>query len=480
MNETRTSRREFLTTTGAAGLALTGLSRCAHDSSPIEQYGKRPNLIVLVTDDQRWDAMGCMGNPIIHTPNMDRLADDGVLFTNNFCTTSICMTSRATIFSGLYSRCHGIQSFRQPFTDEAFELTYPMLLREAGYRTGFVGKWGLGGPLPEDQFDFFDGFSGQGQYFHDVNGEEVHLTEILGNKSVRFLNECSPEQPFCLSVSFKAPHVKDGAPDPFQYDPIYADLYSDVEIPEPKTASERHFSMLPDFIRNSEGRTRWERRFANPSLHQHSVKGYYRLITGVDAVVGRILDALQRSGLDENTVILYTSDNGFFLGEHGLAGKWLMYEESIRTPLIIRDPRLPSRLHGLRRPEMTLSVDIARTLLELAGAQIPLSMQGKSLVPLVQGRNPSWRDEWFYDHLYGHGGKIPMSEGIRTERWKYIRYIDQNPVYEELFDLKNDPFEEHNIVPNRRYTAILEQLRERNQAWLQIMRDWNKRWGTES
>ena len=480
MTETRTTRREFLKTTGTAGLALTGLSGCAHDSREAVSRRKRPNLIVLLTDDQRWDAMGCMGNPIIQTPNMDRLAEQGVLFTNNFVTTSICMTSRATIFSGLYSRSHTINSFSQPFTDEMLQQTYPVLLRNAGYRTGFIGKWGLGGPLPEDKFDVFEGFSGQGQYFHEINGETVHLTELLGDKSLDFLDGCSDDQPFCLSVSFKAPHVKDGAPDPFQFDPLYSDLYADIKIPRPKTATEYHFSLLPDFIRHSEGRTRWERRFSSPELYQHSVKGYYRLLTGVDTVVGRILQRLEEHGLDDNTVILYTGDNGFFLGEHGLAGKWLMYEESIRTPLIIRDPRLPVSLRGQQRSDMTLNVDYARTLLDLAGVEIPPAMQGRSLVPLINGKRVSWRNEWFYDHLYGHGGKIPMSEGIRTERWKYIRYVDQTPVYEELFDLKNDPFEEHNLVPIRRHTTILAQLRERHRAWLENFDKWNKTWAAKS
>jgi arylsulfatase A-like enzyme len=421
----------------------------------------RPNLILFLTDDQRWDTLGCMGNPIIHTPNLDRLATQGVLFTNNFCTTSICMSSRASVFTGMYSRRHQINDFSQPLPDDLFVRTYPLLLRKAGYRTAFVGKWGLGGALPEKEFDFFDGFPGQGQYFHTVEGKTLHLTRLLTDKAIGFLRGCSSEQPFCLSVSFKAPHVQDNHPRQFLYNPVFEELYKDTVIPVPKTADPRYFNSLPEFIRQSEGRTRWQRRFSSPELFQEMVKGYYRLITGVDVAIGKIMTAIEEMGLYHDTVILFTSDNGFYLGEHGLAGKWLMHEESIRTPLIIRDPRLPLPMRGRRCEEMALNVDIAPTLLDFARVAIPRGVQGRSLRPLLAGAPIPWREEWFYEHLYGHGGKIPRSEGVRTRNWKYVRYLDAEPPYEELYNLKDDVSEENNLVPGGACEAILAQLRGR-------------------
>ena len=457
------TRREFIAQTGLAAAFLTsGRSAKALSQQPDERKRTtRPNLILFVTDDQRWDTLGCTGNPIVHTPHIDRLAAAGVLFMNNFCTTSICMSSRASIFTGMYSRRHQINSFDQPLPDNLFTQTYPALLRKAGYRTGFVGKWGLGGPLPENEFDSFDGFPGQGQYFHTVEGKTVHLTRLLTDKAIRFLHRCSGEQPFCLSVSFKAPHVQDGHPKQFLYDPAFEELYKDKTIPVPKTADPRYFQSLPEFIRQSEGRTRWQIRFSTPELFQEMVKGYYRLITGVDVAVGRIMAALEEMSLDQNTIIFYTSDNGFFLGEHGLAGKWLMCEESIRTPLIIRDPRLPLPMRGRRCEEMTLNVDIAPTLLDLAGVPIRAGVQGRSLRPLYQGAPISWRHDWFYEHLYAHGGKIPRSEGVRTREWKYVRYLDPDPPYEELYNLKDDPFEEKNLAPDGKCEPILAHLRSR-------------------
>ena len=453
------NRRQFL---GSAGTALAA-GMCAGQGSAHAGSERRPNIIVLVTDDQRWDSLSCMGTPVIQTPNLDRLAAEGVLFENNFCTTSICMSSRATILTGLHTRCHGINDFGQPPDDGLFERTYPVRLRAAGYRTGFVGKWGLGGPLPEERFDFFDGFSGQGKYFHGTEGETKHLTRLTGDKAVEFLGGCTEEKPFCLAVSFKAPHVQDQDPRQYLYDPAFEELFQDDTVPVPKTADPAFFDALPEFIRTSEGRKRWNVRFSNPEKFQTSVKGYYRLIYGVDAVVGRIRTALEQQGLDDNTVILFTSDNGIFLGERGLAGKWLMHEESIRVPLIVSDPRLPTG-NGTRRTQMTLLNDIAPTILDLAGLDIPSNVQGRSLLPVLGDADLPWRTEWFYEHPFEHP-RIPKNEGVRTERWKYIRYTETDPLFEELYDLENDPLEEHNLATDPSSAATLDHLRARCQAW---------------
>jgi len=461
----RQSRRRFLQNTSAAMLGAAAMPVWGNGGS------RRINLIVLVTDDHRWDCLGCMGHPILRTPNLDRLANDGVLFTNHFCTTSICMTSRATIFTGLYSRCHTIHSFNLSLPESLFPMSYPMALRSAGYRTGFIGKWGLGGDLPEKDFDYFKGFPGQGKYFHEINGQRVHLTRIMADQAEEFVQGCSPNQPFCLSVSFKSPHVQDGGFPPFQFDRALADFYEDEQIPVPRTATEAHFEALPEFIRISEGRVRWGHRFATPEMYQESVKDYLRLITGVDRAVGQILECLKRRGALDNTAILFTSDNGFFLGEHGLAGKWLMHEESIRVPMILWHPCLPQSRRGQSIDKMTLNIDIAPTILDLAGLEIPPWMQGRSLMPLASGDPAPWREEWFYEHLFKHP-TIPKNEGVRTERWKYIRYIAQDPICEELYDLDNDPVEEHNLVGSISHCQILDRLRTRRKKWIQSLENW--------
>jgi len=476
------TRRRFLACAGSAAAAAA--AKATTDTRDARANatagGERPNIIVLVTDDQRWDALGCMRNPVIHTPNLDRLATDGVLFVNNFCTTSICMVSRASIFTGLYKRSHKVDRFDQPLADPLFAHSYPVVLRDAGYRTGFIGKWGLGGALPESAFDYFDGFPGQGKYFHEQDGSVVHLTTIMADNAVEFLKGCSRDQPFCLSVSFKAPHVQDSDPRQFLYDPAFEHLYQDVAIPTAKTATQEYYDALPEFLKNTECRRRWQRRFATPEQAQQSLKGYYRLVSGVDHALGRIRAALEQCGLSDNTVILLTGDNGFFLGERGLAGKWLMYEESIRTPLIIHDARLPATLRGQRREEMALNIDVAPTVLDLAGIDIAMGVQGRSLVPLVKGRTVPWRTDWFYEHDYGPEELFPAVEGVRTGRWKYVRYVRREPDFEQLFDLANDPDEKHNLVSREQYRAVLQKLRDRWAAWRDQLERWqpgaSERW----
>jgi len=435
------------------------------------QRAERPNIIFFLTDDQRWDTLGCMGNPVIQTPNVDALAAKGVIFTNNFVTTSICMSSRASIFTGLYLRSHKINSFDTDFTPEQLARTYPLLLRQAGYRTGFIGKWGVGRTMPARDFDYFRGFPGQGRYFPKYPDTSVHLTELMGDQAIEFLRGCSPRQPFCLSISFKAPHVQDEDPRQFLYSPKSEHLYRDVEIPEPPTADPRFISMLPIEVQRSEARRRWAVRFSTPELYELSVKGYYRLITEVDTVVGRVVEQLERMKVADDTVIFFTSDNGFYLGEHGLAGKWFMHEESIRTPLVIYDPHLPRHLRGRKIPQMALNIDYAPTILDYAGVPNPPFMQGRSLIPLLYGKEVPWRQEWFYEHLYEHAW-IPRTEGVRTQTWKYTRYLDTQSVFEELFHLDKDPREEHNLAREERYQDRLEAMRERWRIWREALENW--------
>lgn len=446
------------------GLAV--LSLLTADTNQASETPTRPlNILFLLADDLRWNALGCLGDPVVQTPNLDRLARDGVRFQNHFVTTSICAVSRASIFSGQYERRHGIDDFAKSFSAAAWSNTYPARLRAAGYRTGFIGKFGVGEQMPVRAFDFWRGFPGQGSYFkkNDTN----HLTHLMGEDALEFLRGIKDGQLFCLSVSFKAPHCQDGATRQFPPDLRDETLYADAMVPVPRTATDELFAKLPSFAQDSEARRRWERRFATPEMFQRTLRDYYRLISGIDREVGRMLEVLRERGLAENTLIVFTSDNGFFFGERGLAGKWFMYEESLRVPLIVFDPTLPAAQRGRTVDAMTLNIDLAPTLLDYAGETIPPVMQGRSLRPLIAGREVPWRDEFFYEH-HTVARIIPPTEGVRMERWAYLRYVTPNPVVEELYDLAVDPLEEHNLAQDSAYTARLAELRAK---WEQYRHD---------
>ncbi len=449
------TRRQFIKT--SAGITAALLT-----SRKIIEAASRPNIIFLLTDDQRWNTLGCMGNTVIQTPNIDALAAAGVVFENAFVTTSICAPSRASYLSGQYVCRHGVNDFQKTLTDEQWHATYPALLREAGYATGFVGKYGVGSTMPEDRFDFWRGYAGQGKYEQtDANGNYKHQTQIDKEAALEFLRSYGGKQPFCLSVSFKAPHAQDGDPRQFIYEPRYENLYDSVEIVPPETAAEKYFQQFPDFFRNNnEGRNRWQIRFSNPELYQRMVRGYYRLITGVDRVVGAICTELEEKSLAENTVIVFASDNGFYLGDYGLAGKWYGHDPSIRIPMIICDPRLPDNYKGTRRQEMALNIDVAPTLLDIAGIPLPDAMQGQSLLPLLENKPAGCREDFYYEHTFEHPA-IPKSEGVVGIRYKYLRYYEQSPVYEELYDRETDPLETNNLAENPEHRELLEQLRLR-------------------
>ena len=460
------NRREFLNMvacgTAATAIPLAGCKSQLGKSSA--KPAKPPNIIFLLTDDQRADTMGCAGNSIIRTPNMDDMAKNGVMFTNAFVTTSICCSSRASIFAGQYTRRHGIDNFVKQFSPQAMSQTYPMLLKHAGYRIGFVGKYGVGQKgMPEEEYDYWKGWSGQGKYeLTDESGNYIHMTQVMSRDAREFLRGCSKDKPFCLSVSFKAPHVQDTDPRQFIYDRAFKDLYKDVTIPTPKTGDDKYWEEFPEFFKkNNEGRTRWKKRFSTPQMYQQMVKGYYRLITGVDIAIGQIRNEIRELGMDDNTIIILTGDNGFYLGEHGLAGKWYGHDESIHVPLVVYDPRLPANKRGRKISRMALNIDIAPTILSMAGLSVPGVMQGRDLSPLIDDKSIKWRKDFFYEHLFEYQDKIPKVEGIVSERFKYMRFIEAEPNYEQLFDLTNDPYEITNLATDPKYRRTLEKLRKR-------------------
>lgn len=443
-----------------------------------EVVSARPNIVFLMTDNQRWDALGCYGNAIIKTPNIDALATDGIRFSNAFCTTSICAASRASILTGQYRRTHGF-SFEEPaMTIDALGQSYPSVLKQAGYRTGFVGKIGvdLEPGAADKMFDyarFTQASDAKNPYYQKAaDGTLKHLTEVNGDYVVDFLRAAKDRQPFCLSVSFSAPHPEDDNKSQYIYDRHLEQLYRDAAIPPPPASDPRHFEQLPEFLRISMNRQRWFRRFDSPEKYQSMMKGMYRLISGVDVQVGRIVDELEVLGVSDNTIIVFTSDNGLITGEHGLTGIWLMYEPSIRLPLVIYDPRQPKERRGRVVPQLALNVDYAPTLLDMANVEIPGPMQGRSLVPLFNGEAVAdWPSDFFYEHFYRpshlktNKNNIPRSEGLRTKRWKYVHYFDEQPPFEQLFDLSNDPHEgtnlAANLAANPQHQVTLETLRQR-------------------
>jgi len=426
----------------------------------------RPNLLILLTDDQRWDAMGCAGNSFIQTPELDSLAEEGVLFTNGFVTSSICAASRASIFTGQYERAHGCNFNRRILLPEQLDHSYPVLLRRAGYHTGFIGKYGVGWRDREvegsELFDRWYGLYGQGVYFPKTHPGK-HLNQVMADQALGFLCQAPDDRPWCLSLSFKAPHSGKGYVG-YHSELDLQDLYADVTIPMPSTATQRHFDALPEFLRQGNARTNyWKQRFSTPELYQSTMRDYYRLITGTDRVIGKIRDALAERGMDQNTVILFLSDNGDMMGDYLLGGKQLVYDASIRVPMLALDPRIAPAAKGQRRTELVLNIDVAPTLLDLAGLPVPAIMQGRSLAPLIQGgRTAPWRTDFFCENNFCTPTQAyPMIEGVRTERWKYIRYTDVSPVVEELFDLKKDPHETKNLAGSNDHTQMLIRLRRR-------------------
>ncbi len=448
----------------AALLMLGATMGCQKDADSSQKQTQRPNIIFLLTDDQRWDAMGAMGNTIIQTPQMDRLARDGTLFKYAHVTTSICGTSRASLLTGQYERRHGVRNHGL-MSDEAIANGYPLLLKKNGYRIGFIGKYDLQG-APIESYNYWKGATGGSPKYDNVDeqGNYIHYTRMCENNALEFLRTNEDGQPFCLTVGFKAPHVQDADPRQFVPDPAYGGMYQDVVIPTPKTAGDEYFyGVFPEwFTTNNESRIRWKARFSTPELYQHSVKNYYRLIYGVDVALGSIRQELERQGLADNTIIIFMGDNGFYLGEHGLAGKWYGHQESIRVPLIYYDPRLPKKLRGQPSDDMVLNVDIAPTILDAAGVKPWEASQGKSFLPIVRGEKPDWRNEFFYEHRFHRPpdvSKIPKSEGVVTRKTKYLRYIESDPMFEELYDLERDPLETNNLATDPTHRDLLAKMR---------------------
>ncbi len=463
------TRREFLEAS-VAGLGALAISPRLPGGPG---NGGKPNILFILTDDQRFDTMGCAGNSIIKTPNIDRLAREGERFERSYVTTPICAASRASIFTGTFERTHGYTFTKPPLTRAFTSISYPVVLRKAGYRTGFVGKFGVAVEkgVEQEMFDFMKFTSLP--HVQTIGGIKRHMTEVEGESVVEFLRGAKPGQPFCLAWCPWAPHADDNNPQQYFWPPAVDDLYRDSRIPVPEMAAPAYYEAQPEFLKNTMSRTRWAWRFDTAEKYQTMVKGYYRMISGIDLVLGRIMTELERLGLDKNTIIIYTSDNGYFLGERGYADKWLMYDLSINVPLIVYDPRAPRRNRGLVKKDMILNIDLAPTIMDFAGAGIPSLIQGASLRPLLGRKRLAWRTEIFCEELWDHP-EIPQSECVRTERWKFIRY-PKHPEYVELFDLQVDPQEKCNLAGDPRHEAVLGEMGENCDRWIRELIDARKK-----
>jgi arylsulfatase len=437
---------------GCAVLAATALS-----GSTLGKDEKR-NVLVLYADDWRFDTLGCAGNPVVKTPNLDALAGRGVRFTQNCVTTAICGVSRATLFTGQWMSRHGNEGFN-PFKTP-WAQTYPGLLRDNGYWVGHVGKW-HNGKFPAENFDFGRSYAGR-HWMKEPDGTMIHVTQKNENDSLEFLKDRPKDKPFCLTVAFFATHAEDSNPKQFLPQPQSMSLYNDSPVPVPPNATDESWKRLPKFFdEENEGRNRWHWRFDTPEKYQEMMKNYYRLATEVDATCGKIIAELKAEGIYENTLVIFTTDNGYYHAEHGLADKWYPHQESIRVPLIIDDPRMPEGKRGTTDDDFTLSVDLAPTILAAVGIPAPKRMQGRDMAPLyLASEKPEWRTEFFYEHATLRDKDfIPASEALVRKDWKYFYWPDFG--VEQLFNITEDPREENDLIADPAQESRLAEMRAR-------------------
>lgn len=431
---------------------------------------KRPNILFILVDDQRFDSLGCAGHPVLQTPNIDRLAANGVRFENMFVTTSICMASRACIFTGLTETGHGYTGGGKPATPVIgadVDTSFPTLLRQAGYRTGFFGKQHVkfqeGNGAMDRMFDVQEKIGRKPYFKQQPDGSERHEAELIGDRSVEFLAAQPKDQPFCLYMSFNVSHAEDGDKRPgighFPWPKAVDGMYEDIDPAPPRLGDPKYFEALPGFMQESMNRDRWYWRWDTPEKYAINMRAYMRMLTGMDRVVGRVLEKLEEQRMADNTVVIYTADNGYYMGDRGLAGKWSHFDQSLRVPLIIYDPRLPKGQRNRVVAPPVLNIDLPASMLELAGLEVPEKYQGRSLLPVFNGKMPAdWRTDHFHEHHNNHPS-IPKWRGVRNERYSYARYYEEG--YEFLHDLEADPDQLKNFAGDPEYKQVLESLRAR-------------------
>ncbi len=476
---------------------------------------RRPNILFVFTDDHAYQAIGAYGSKINQTPNLDRLAREGMLFRECYVTNSICGPMRAVIQTGKYSHLNGFLVNGNRF--DGTQQTFPKLLQQAGYQTAVIGKWHLGTHMAPQGYDYSEVLKGQGPYYNppmlrDENGdgdrEQIdhvgYTTDIITDRTLHWLKEKRDgERPFMLMYQHKAPHRN------WQPGPDHLTKYDDVDIPEPptlfddyvgrgspaktqdmsieKTMTRRDLKLEPPGNLTDQQLEKWNAAYGPKNeafekmrltgrdlvrwKYQRYIKDYLRCIDSVDENVGRVLDYLDESGLAENTIVVYSSDQGFYLGEHGWFDKRWVYEESLRTPLIVRWPGTVEP--GTENRDLVSPLDFAETFLDVAGVEIPADMQGRSLAPLLQGERP---DDW-RESLYYHYYEFPGAHAVRRHyavvdgRYKLIHFYEDDLDEWELYDLKRDPYELTSVADHPKYAekrAELERELERLRQELEV------------
>lgn len=510
-----TNRREFIKKAGIGALAL-GSSQLMFNAC--QKKPEKPNILFIMSDDHAERAISCYNDELIKTPHIDRLASEGVRFTNSFVTNSICAPSRAVLLTGKYSHLNGLKDNRDEFDNT--QQTFPKLLQNTDYQTAMIGKWHL--KTEPIGFDYWNILKGQGKYynptFYQKDSEkkyEGYTTDIITDEAIKFLNSRDKNRPFCMLVHHKAPHRNFMAPIKYlgKYEdrdfPVPETFFDDYETREQTagTADMRIEDMFLTFDlklnpedyekqtgsgglgkiaeeprtyyldqMNAEQRKAWRAHYDRISeefeqadlsgkeltkwKYQRYMRDYLGCIKSVDDNVGRLLDYLDRKNLDDNTIVIYTSDQGFYTGEHGWYDKRFMYEESLSMPLLMR---YPAEIEASQvKEDIVLNLDFAPTILDYAEVDIPADMQGRSLQPLLMdGKSTDWRKSMYYHYYeYPHGWHLVKKHyGVRTHRYKLIHFYDDVDIW-EFYDLEKDPHELHNDYSDPAYADVIKKLKK--------------------
>lgn len=447
-------------------LSFLTLSLALCLSSLSSGASKPPNIVFFFADDQSTNTLGCYGNKVVKTPNIDRLAEQGTRFENAFVCQPICWVSRTTILTGLTGRSYGTKGNPELTRPAAVETLYSDILSKNGYRTGYFGKWHAKMPKGwkrEDHFDEFEAI-GRNPFFKKLpDGSLRHETELIVDRGIDFIKSQPKDKPFALNLWFNACHAEDSDRRPgigqFPWPKAVDGMYEDITISPPRLNDPAIFENLPDSLKTSITRERFFWRWNTPEKYQTNMRAYYRMVSGIDGAIGRFMTALDEAGLSDNTIIVYSADNGYLMGSRGLAGKWSHFEESTRVPLIISDPRVAAGKRGQVTDAAALNLDLPSTFLDWAGIKPPARYQGHSLKPIVSDKTPDdWRTETFHEH-FAVRSRIPAFEGIRNEQFKYCRYFDHDEEF--LHNLKADPDELVNLAEDPEYAKVLKEMRAR-------------------
>jgi arylsulfatase A-like enzyme len=461
-------RRNFLKTLGCGAVSLA-VHGCIGPFANSPQSSTRPNILFIMCDDHASHAISCYGSKINRTPNIDRLAKEGMRFENCFCTNSVCAPSRAVILTGKYSHLNGIVENYIRFNGA--QQTLPKLLKGGGYETAIIGKWHLGSD--PTGFEYWNILPDQGVYhnpkFIEMGVTRQHtgyVTDLITDFCINWIKQRQSDKPFFLMYHHKAPH-RDFSPDV-----SHVSMYKESEIPEPATFNDDYKTReqtagatdltVRDLLAESDVGEPIPENLTGDALkkwkYQHWIKRYLGCIASVDDNLGRMLDFLEAQGLAENTIVVYTSDQGFFLGDHGIIDKRFMYEESLRMPLIIRYPKeiAPSSVNN----NIVLNLDFAPTLLDFAGVSIPGDTQGESFREILRGKKlKNWRKSMYYHYYeYPYGWGVKRHYGVRTSRYKLIHFYYDIDLW-ELYDLQKDPYELNNVCADPAYANIVNELK---------------------